>query len=54
MSVTVAYTLSSNSNVGISGFVEQVVVPEPNTAWLLGLGILALSGIARRRRIQAT
>lgn len=54
MSVTVAYSLSSNSNVGISGFVEQVVVPEPDTAWLLCLGILALSGIARRRRIRAT
>ena len=53
MSITVAYSLSSNSNVGISGFVEQVVVPEPDTAWLLGLGILVLTGVARRRRIQA-
>ena len=35
MSITVAFSLSSSSNVGISGFVQQTVVPEPGTASLL-------------------
>ena len=51
MSVTVAFSLSSSSNVGISGFVEQVPVPEPDTASLVGLGILTLTAVARRRHL---
>ena len=52
MSVTVAYSLSASSNVGISGFVEQIPVPEPGAASLLGLGVLTLTVIGRRRRLR--
>ena len=51
MSVTVAFSLSASSNVGISGFVEQQPVPEPGTASLLGFGLFAVAAIARRRRL---
>ena len=47
MSVTVAFSLSPNSNVGISGFVQQVV-PEPTMVTLLGVGVVLLA-VARRR-----
>ena len=51
MSVTVAFSLSANSNTGISGFVEQQPVPEPGTASLLGLGLLAVVVVVRRKRL---
>ena len=49
MSVTVAFSLSASSNVGVSGFVEQQPVPEPGTASLLGFGLFAFAAIARRK-----
>jgi len=48
MSVTLAFSLSSSSNTGISGFVQQVV-PEPGTASLLGLGLIGLAIAGRKR-----
>lgn len=49
MSVTVAFSLSANSQVGLSGFVQQTEVPVPAALWLLGSGLLGLIGVARRR-----
>lgn len=46
MSVVVAFGLSDDGSVGLSGRVVQVV-PEPGTALLLGLGLTALA--VRRR-----
>lgn len=43
MSLTVAFSLSANSSVGLSGFVEQVEVPEPSAVLLLALGLGALA-----------
>lgn len=42
MSVFIDFSLSKNSAVGISGFVEQTVVPVPAAVWLFGsaLGML--------------
>ncbi len=48
MSVTVAFSLSANSNVGLSGFVQQTPVPVPAALWLFGSGLLGLIGVARR------
>jgi hypothetical protein len=48
MSVTVAFSLSANSNVGISGFVEQVPVPLPAGLWLLASSLAGLVGVGRR------
>lgn len=49
MSVTIAFGLSANSQVGLSGFVQQVqVVPVPAAVWLFG-SALGLLGVARRR-----
>jgi hypothetical protein len=51
MSVTVAFSLTPYSQVGASGFVEQLPapVPIPAAAWLLGSGLLLFRGFARRR-----
>ena len=43
MRLTVAFSLSANSSVGLSGIVEQVEVPEPSAVLLLGLGLGALA-----------
>ena len=54
MSVTIAFSLSANSKVGASGFVEQLPapVPLPAAVWLLGSGLLSLGGLARRRNLN--
>ena len=50
MEVKVDFALTANSTVGISGFVQQVVVPVPAAVWLFGSGLLGLVGIARRKK----
>jgi len=50
MTVKVDFSLSPNSTVGISGFVQQVVVPIPPAVWLFGSGLMGLVGIARRKK----
>lgn len=47
MSVTVAFSLSPNSNVGLSGFVQQTV-PVPAAVWLLGSALGVLGWIRRK------
>ena len=49
MSVTVAFSLSKSSNVGVSGFVQQLAVPEPMTLGLISLGLAGLAVVRRRR-----
>ena len=53
MSVQIDFSLSANSATGLSGFVQQAVVPIPPTVWLFGSGLLGIVGIARRRRKKA-
>lgn len=51
MTVKVDFSLSANSTVGLSGFVQQVpAVPIPAAAWLFGSGLLGLLAVARRKR----
>lgn len=50
MTVQVAFSLSANSSVGLSGFVSQTVIPVPAAVWLLGSGLIGLVAVARRRR----
>lgn len=51
MTVKVDFSLSADSTVGLSGFVQQVaVVPIPAAVWLFGSGLLGLIGIARRKK----
>lgn len=52
MSVTVSFGLSANSNVGVSGFVQQLPspVPLPAAAWLLISGLGGLGALRRFAR----
>jgi len=49
MTVKVDFSLSADSTVGMSGFVQQVV-PVPAAVWLFGSGLLGLVAVARRRK----
>ena len=50
MTVKVDFSLSADSNVGISGFVQQTAVPVPAAVWLFGSGLIGLVGVARRKK----
>ena len=51
MTVKVDFSLSADSTVGMSGFVQQAaVVPVPAAVWLFGSGLLGLVGMARRKK----
>ena len=50
MTVNVDFSLSANSTVGLSGFVQQVPVPIPAAVWLFGSGLFGLIAIARRKK----
>jgi hypothetical protein len=49
MTAVVQFSLSPNSNVGMSGFVQQVAVPEPSSTALLLAGLGFVGWVARRR-----
>jgi hypothetical protein len=51
MSATIAFTLSPNSNVGLSGFVEQTPVPLPPAVWLFLSGVLGIGFLSRPRPV---
>lgn len=53
MVVTVAFNLSAQSNVGMSGFVQQTPVPLPASVWLFLSAALALFGIRPQRVVGA-
>lgn len=48
MSVTIAFSLSAESAVGLSGFVNQTPVPIPAAVWFLLSGMLGIFTISRR------
>jgi hypothetical protein len=50
MRVQLNYSLSPNSAVGLSGFVQQVVVPLPAALPLLLAGLAGCGAVTRRRR----
>lgn len=50
MSVVLGFSLSANSNVGMSGFVSQSPVPLPAAVWLLGSALMGLRLVSGRRR----
>lgn len=50
MAVNINFSLSANSSVGVSGFVQQTPVPVPAAVWLFGSGLLGLVAVARRRK----
>jgi len=50
MSVTIAFSLSADSAVGLSGFVSQTEVPVPAAVWLFGSGLLVLTGVSKRKK----
>jgi len=50
MSVTVAFGLTDQTSVGMTGFVEQTAVPVPAAVWLFASGLIGLAGVARRRK----
>jgi len=50
MTVKVDFSLSADSTVGMSGFVQQIAVPIPAAVWLFGSGLLGLVGMARRKK----
>src|SRR5262249_37717801 len=49
MSETVAFSLSGNSQVGMSGFVQQEPVPLPAPIWLMLSGMGGLAILAKQR-----
>jgi len=49
MSVRLSFSLSPQSEAGISGAVQQIPVPEPSTYGMLAAGLLLLGFVARRR-----
>jgi hypothetical protein len=51
MVVKVDFSLSADSTVGLSGFVQQVVVPVPAAVWLFGSGLIGLIAVARRKKV---
>jgi len=51
MNAIIAFGLSPNSTVGISGSMSQIVVPEPSSMALLFSGLGLVGWIARRRLV---